>query len=88
MSTTHVSAPDLAALPETIGKYRVLGRLGEGATSEVFLCRDDFRDRDVAVKRVRASALVDSQDARYYERFFAAEAAACSRASTPRRRAT
>ena len=83
MSTTHVAAPDLASLPETIGKYRVLARLGEGATSEVFLCRDDFRDRDVAVKRVRASALVDSQDARYYERFFAAEAALAGRLQHP-----
>ncbi len=28
------------ALPARIGKYRVLKRLGEGATSEVFLARD------------------------------------------------
>ena len=46
----------------TIGKYRVMQRLGEGATSEVFLCRDDFHDREVAIKRVRASALGDAVD--------------------------
>lgn len=58
-----------------IGKYRVLGRLGDGATSEVFRCRDDFLGRDVAIKRVRLHASADPLDSRYYERFFAAEAA-------------
>jgi serine/threonine protein kinase len=67
--------PDGTAMPAQIGKYRVLGRLGEGATSEVFLCRDDFRGRDVAVKRVRVSAVGDPMEGRYFERFFAAEAA-------------
>ena len=43
-----------SALPARIGKYRVLSRLGDGATSEVFLGRDDFHERDVAIKRVRA----------------------------------
>ena len=83
MSSTSLTAPDLDALPEMIGKYRVLGRLGEGATSEVFLCHDDFHDRQVAIKRVRASALADTQDARYYERFFAAEAALAGRLQHP-----
>jgi eukaryotic-like serine/threonine-protein kinase len=66
---------DEPALPEHIGKYRVLSRLGEGATSEVFLCRDDFHDRDVAIKRVRRNVAGDPTEARYFERFFAVEAA-------------
>ena len=66
-----------------IGKYRIVKRLGEGATSEVFLCRDDFHDRDVAVKRVRASALVDAVDGPVYARFFAAEAALAGRLQHP-----
>ena len=66
-----------------IGKYRIVKRLGEGATSEVFLCRDDFHDRDVAVKRVRASALVDAVDGPVYARFFAAEAALVGRLQHP-----
>ncbi len=38
--------------PEQIGKYQVLRKLGEGATSEVYLCHDPFAERDVAVKVV------------------------------------
>jgi eukaryotic-like serine/threonine-protein kinase len=83
MTSTQLPAPELEDLPALIGKYRVLARLGEGATSEVFLCHDDFLDRKVAVKRVRASALADSQDARYHERFFAAEAALAGRLQHP-----
>ncbi len=67
----------------TIGKYRVIQRLGEGATSEVFLCRDDFHDREVAIKRVRASALGDAVDGPVYARFFAAEAALVGRLQHP-----
>ncbi len=83
MSVTSIAAPEAALLPRQIGKYRVLRRLGEGATSEVFLCRDDFNDRQVAVKRVRASALRDEQDGRHYERFFAAEAELAGRLKHP-----
>jgi len=66
-----------------IGKYRILKRLGEGATSEVFLCRDDFNERDVAIKRVRSSALGDAVDGPVYARFFAAEAALVGRLQHP-----
>jgi serine/threonine protein kinase len=83
MSITTLAAPEMQALPLRIGKYRVLSRLGEGATSEVFLCHDDFRGRDVAVKRVRAGAIADTQDGRFYERFFAAEAALVGRLQHP-----
>lgn len=71
------------ALPPQIGKYRVLKKLGEGATSEVFLARDDFHRRDVAIKRVHIAALRESSDQRYYERFFAAEAALVGRLQHP-----
>ena len=78
------SPPDLAPdLPLLIGKYRVLKKLGEGATSEVFLCHDDFQDKDVAIKRVRPTALGDAQDNRFFERFFAAEAALVGRLKHP-----
>src|SRR4051794_41721468 len=74
----NASAIETSQLPAQIGKYRVLRKLGEGATSEVFLCHDDFHDRDVAIKRVRVAS-GDPVDGRYSERFFNAEAALVGR---------
>src|SRR5690349_8483437 len=70
-------------LPTQIGKYRVLRRLGEGATAEVFLCHDDFKGRDVAIKRVRPVVPGDPMEGRYSERFYAAEAALVGRLNHP-----
>lgn len=70
-------------LPAQIGKYPVIGRLGDGATSEVFLARDEFHQRDVAIKRVRAGSVNDPSDGRFFERFFAAEAALVGRLNHP-----
>lgn len=66
-----------------IGKYRIIKKLGEGATSDVYLCRDDFHDRDVAIKHVRSSVLSDAVDGPVYARFFAAEAALVGRLQHP-----
>ena len=38
------------ALPTHIGKYRVHNELGRGATARVFRARDEFANRDVAIK--------------------------------------
>ena len=70
-------------LPAQIGKYPVIRKLGEGATSDVFLCRDEFHDREVAVKRVRLPASEDADATRYSERFFAAEATLVGRLQHP-----
>ena len=70
-------------LPERIGKYRVLRKLGEGATSEVFLCQDEFRGTEVAVKRVRMVPVGEGSEGRYFDRFFAAEAALTGRLNHP-----
>jgi tRNA A-37 threonylcarbamoyl transferase component Bud32 len=61
-------------LPQRIGKYRVIRRLGEGATSEVFLAEDEFSQRQVAIKRVREANGGDRLGQHHRERFFAAEA--------------
>ncbi len=63
------------ALPSRIGKYVVQAKLGEGATSEVFLAHDPFNNRKVAIKRVRGGMLADSRELHFLQRFFAAEAA-------------
>jgi serine/threonine protein kinase len=47
---------------EQIGKYPVVKKLGDGATSEVYLCHDPFTERDVAVKVVFEDRLMDSGD--------------------------
>jgi serine/threonine protein kinase len=87
MNTAAMPLPDAAdadpALPSHIGKYRVLRRLGEGATAEVFLCHDDFQGRDVAIKRVRPIVTGDAMGERFSERFFAAEAALVGRLNHP-----
>ena len=81
---TRSIAPNAPPLPAQIGKYRVRKLLGEGATSEVFLCHDDFQNRDVAIKRVRPSlAPPDAMEGRFSERFFAAEAALVGRLNHP-----
>ncbi len=76
---THAAAAPagagVAALPSRIGKYVVMGKIGEGATSEVFLAQDPFLNRRVAIKRVRPAMLADSREQHFQQRFFAAEAA-------------
>lgn len=87
--TLPLPAPSPAAvaadphLPAAIGKYRVSRRLGEGATSEVFLARDEFHQRDVALKRVSLPAHDGGAEPRYFEKFFAAEAALVGRLQHP-----
>ncbi len=72
-----------STVPPRIGKYRVLRKLGDGATSEVFLCRDEFNDREVAVKRVRSAVMGDSAHNPLLARFFASEAALAGRLQHP-----
>ena len=80
---TRVTGPAGTALPAQIGKYRVKAKLGEGATSEVFLATDPFRGIDVAIKRVRLGLLPDSRETHFQQRFFAAEAALVGRLEHP-----
>lgn len=71
-------------LPAHIGRYQVLRRLGEGATSDVFLARDPFQGSDVAIKRMRAWAPPpDAPGSDFTQRFFSAEAALAGRLNHP-----
>jgi eukaryotic-like serine/threonine-protein kinase len=79
---SHPSATSAAGLPATIGKYRVSARLGEGATSEVFLAHDPFHQREVAIKRTRPG-VVDVREQHFQQRFFEAEAALVGRLHHP-----
>jgi serine/threonine protein kinase len=77
-------APSISSeLPAQIGKYAVRAKLGEGATSEVFLAHDAFNQRDVAIKRVRSGLAPDTPEGHFQQHFFAAEAALVGRLQHP-----
>jgi serine/threonine protein kinase len=59
---------------DKIGKYTVSKKIGEGATSEVYLCHDPFNNRDVAVKVVFPESFKDPERGRLYKKLFVTEA--------------
>ncbi len=68
---------------EKIGKYQVIRKLGEGATSVVYLCQDPFNNRQVAVKRVHAEALKDPERGHLFRKLFVAEASLAGKLTHP-----
>ena len=81
--TAPATPPAADALPAHIGKYRIKAKIGEGATSEVFLALDPFSGRNVAIKRVRLGLMPESRETHFQRRFFAAEAALVGRLKHP-----
>jgi serine/threonine protein kinase len=59
---------------QKIGKYEVIRKLGEGATSSVYLARDPFADREVAVKLVSRGAIDGAAGGKVMQRLFLNEA--------------
>ena len=68
---------------EQIANYPVLRKLGEGATSEVFLCQDPFRNREVAVKRIFPETLRDPLRGRLFRKLFFTEASLAGKLEHP-----
>jgi tRNA A-37 threonylcarbamoyl transferase component Bud32 len=66
-----------------IGKYPVLRKLGEGATSEVYLCNDPFNARDVAVKVAFTESFSDPERGRLYKKLFLTEASLAGKLQHP-----
>jgi serine/threonine protein kinase len=62
------------AIPSKIGKYPVILEIGRGATSRVYLGRDPFANRDVAIKLVNYEAGVDTDLQRRFRKVFMNEA--------------
>ena len=57
-----------------IGKYEIIRKLGDGATSEVYLCHDPFNNRDVAVKVVVEERIRDAEGGKLIKKLFITEA--------------
>lgn len=69
---------------DRIGKYDVAHKLGQGATSEVFLCHDEFANRDVAVKVVYQEKLNETAgNGRVYRKLFVTEASLAGKLAHP-----
>src|SRR5436190_179832 len=66
-----------------VANYPILRKLGEGATSEVFLCQDPFRGREVAVKRIFPEALRDPVRGRLFRKLFFTEASLAGKLQHP-----
>lgn len=68
---------------EKIGKYEVVRELGKGATSVVYLARDPFANREVAIKLVLAETLDDKQLGKRFQKLFLTEASLAGKLSHP-----
>jgi tRNA A-37 threonylcarbamoyl transferase component Bud32 len=68
---------------DQVANYPVVSKLGEGATSEVFLCNDPFRGRQVAVKRIFPEALRDPVRGRLFRKLFFTEASLAGKLQHP-----
>src|SRR5215208_1829473 len=68
---------------ETIGKYPVQGEIGAGATSKVYLARDPFAERDVAIKVFLFDKQADAAQERMLHKSFVAEASLAGKLNHP-----
>src|SRR3954466_4100201 len=70
-------------LQEHIGKYPVVREIGTGATSRVYLARDPFNERDVAVKVFLFDEQVDPHTERMMHKAFLSEASLAGKLNHP-----
>jgi len=69
--------------PTKIGKYRVLHELGRGTSSRVYLGRDPFADRTVAIKVMLKDSQLGNTESNQLERVFQNEASLAGRLTHP-----
>jgi serine/threonine protein kinase len=70
-------------LQETIGKYPILREIGSGATSRVYLARDPFAEREVAIKVLLPGKGADPETERMAHKSFMTEASLAGKLNHP-----
>jgi len=70
-------------LLEHLGKYPIVREIGSGATSRVYLARDPFADREVAIKVFLFDESINPLTERMMHKAFLAEAALAGKLSHP-----
>src|SRR5882762_4524353 len=68
---------------EQLGKYPILREIGSGATSRVYLARDPFADREVAIKVFLFDSHADPHTERMVHKSFVAEASLAGKLNHP-----
>jgi serine/threonine protein kinase len=71
------------AIPDHIGKYEIRKKLGEGATSIVYLGYDPFAEREVAVKAIFPEVLRDKERGKLYRNLLMTEASLAGKLMHP-----
>jgi eukaryotic-like serine/threonine-protein kinase len=66
-----------------IGKYPVVRKLGEGATSDVYQCEDPFNGRHVAIKVAFPETFDDPDRGKLYRKLFLTEASLAGKLAHP-----
>ena len=70
-------------LQEHVGKYPVIREIGRGATGRVYLARDPFAEREVAIKVLEFDENADASGVRMKHKAFVAEAALVGKLNHP-----
>ncbi len=73
MASASPTRRPLPPMPERIGKYPIIKRIGRGSTGTVYLSHDMFYGRDVAIK-VYHNESITAEDARVARKMFFNEA--------------
>lgn len=70
-------------MERTIGRYKIIKEIGQGAMGKVYLAKDPVIDRLLAIKIIRVLNLVDSEDQREHVERFYREVKAAGKLSHP-----
>jgi len=68
---------------EKIGKYQIVKKLGEGATSVVYLAHDPFTEKNFAIKVVSSSVFSQGESGKMSRKLFVTEASLAGKLNHP-----